>query len=246
MPWFNVDDQMHSHPKVLTAGNAAIGLWTRLGSYASAYATEGFIPTEIVHAYGKKNERNNLITAGLLVPENDGYRLHDYLDYNRDREQIENAREQARERKRRQRERQKESQGHGVTSPVTSGVSHGPQAKPSQAKPTTTDSSPTSAAATTGDVTLPAAAAEAVEILIEHHIAIGKARNASSYRHAMPARLAEEHGPALIAKLDQKPELTGAQLANRVLGISELELHHIGHELPPVVMNGGIMDRRAL
>lgn len=242
MPWFNVDDQMHSHPKVLAAGNAAIGLWARLGSYCSAYATEGFIPTEIVHAYGKKTERNNLITAGMLVPENGGYRLHDYLDYNRDREQIESAREQARERKRRQRERQKQSEGHGVTPGVTDGGSHTPQAKPSQAKPTTT-SSPTSAASPTGDVTLPAAAAEAIKILIEHHIAIGKARSPSGYRRTMPAALSEEHGPALTAKLEERPNLNGVQLAHRVLGISELDLHRIGYQLPPLIADGVVYER---
>src|SRR5688500_2903996 len=64
MPWFNVDDGAHSHPKVMSAGNAAFGLFTRLGSYCSAYATEGRVPAAIVRAYGTKTECERLLAAG--------------------------------------------------------------------------------------------------------------------------------------------------------------------------------------
>ena len=33
MPWFNVDDGFAFHRKAVRAGNAAIGLWTRAGSW---------------------------------------------------------------------------------------------------------------------------------------------------------------------------------------------------------------------
>ena len=35
MPWFIVDDSAHSHPKLIKAGNSAVGLWMRCGSYAA-------------------------------------------------------------------------------------------------------------------------------------------------------------------------------------------------------------------
>ena len=35
MAWFKVDDKLAFHPKVLTAGNTAIGLWVRAGAWSA-------------------------------------------------------------------------------------------------------------------------------------------------------------------------------------------------------------------
>lgn len=53
MPWFLVDDQFHSHPKVIAAraeDPGAIGLWAIAGSWTAAYVTttDGVIPHEIL------------------------------------------------------------------------------------------------------------------------------------------------------------------------------------------------------
>jgi hypothetical protein len=124
MPWFNVDDGFHCHPKVLAAGNAAMGLWARCGSYCARYATNGLVPTEIVRSYGTKSELDRLLKVGWLVAVDGGYIMHDYLDYNRTADQIMADREKAAERKRRQRERDTRD-GHDVTSSVTDGVTSG-------------------------------------------------------------------------------------------------------------------------
>lgn len=44
MPWFKVDDQLHSHPKPRRASLAALGLWTLSGSYSMAYKLDGSHP----------------------------------------------------------------------------------------------------------------------------------------------------------------------------------------------------------
>lgn len=137
MPYFPVDDQFAFHPKAVAAGNAAVGLWTRAGSWCKAHASGGKVPHEIAHALGAKKEVERLISVGLWVAVDGGYQFHDWSDQagNFDAE-IEKQRRQAerernRERKRRQRERER-SQGHGDSHGVTpEGVTQGGPSLPS-------------------------------------------------------------------------------------------------------------------
>ncbi|MER7046733.1 hypothetical protein ABT391_17935 [Streptomyces jumonjinensis] len=100
------------------AGNAAIGLFCRLGVHAAKHLTEGQLDGSIVRDYGTPATVRKLITVGLLhshghtcgrceQPTEDGYIIHDYLDYNRSRAQIESAREHARKRQQKGRSRQR-------------------------------------------------------------------------------------------------------------------------------------------
>ncbi len=229
MPWFNVDDGAHCHPKIIAAGNAAFGLFVRLGSYSSAYATEGRVPMAIAHGYGTKSERERLIAVGLLHRDGDAYVMHDFLDYNRDAVQIARDRAKAAERKRRQRERDRSHEdrdSHGVTGGVTDDVSHGPQAKPSQAKPV--GSSPTAAAVEMGG--LPAAAAAAISMLIEHKVSTSTKSSAGGLRKTLTRELPGEWGDSLRAHLARRPDANATELAQTVLGLSELDLFRLGKE----------------
>lgn len=109
MPWFALDDGFDSHPKVRKAGNAAVGLFVRLGVHATKHLTEGHLDGDIVRDYGTPATVRKLISVGMLhafghdckrceQPAEDGYVIHDYLDYNKSRAQIEVAREHARKR----------------------------------------------------------------------------------------------------------------------------------------------------
>jgi hypothetical protein len=104
MTWLKVDDQLHHHPKIETAGLAAVGLWVRCGSYAAAYLTEGHIPASIARALGRPRDIAALLDVGLWVPNGmGGFTMHDFLDYNPTAEQVrrERARARARQAKRR-------------------------------------------------------------------------------------------------------------------------------------------------
>ena len=101
MVWFKVDDRFHQHPKALKAGNAALGLWIRCGTYCAQYETDGLIPRKVVHDFGTKRERDRLINATLLVPVDGGYQMPDFLDYNPSHQDLEQKRKIDRERKRR-------------------------------------------------------------------------------------------------------------------------------------------------
>src|SRR5690606_27308926 len=115
MAWFALDDGFDTHPKVRKAGNAAVGLFVRLGVHATKHLTEGHLDGDIVRDYGTAATIRKLVTVGMLhapghgcprcpQPAVDGFYIHDYLDYNMSRAQIEAAREAARKRQQRGRD----------------------------------------------------------------------------------------------------------------------------------------------
>lgn len=108
MPWFKVDDTLAWHRKAVQAGNAAMGLWVRAGSWSSQQLTEGFIPSDIAAAMGTRAEATRLINAGLWDTVPGGYQFHQYLDRNPSREQVEKERADSKERQRRAREAARE------------------------------------------------------------------------------------------------------------------------------------------
>lgn len=88
MPWFKVDDGLHSHPKALAAGDAALGLWVRLGSWSSNHLTDGLVPGNVATLLGKPAVLRKLVQVGLLDREGEDYRLHDFHEYNPSREKV--------------------------------------------------------------------------------------------------------------------------------------------------------------
>ena len=101
MPWFRLDEGFHQHPKVLKAGNAAVGLWIRCGTWSAQYLTDGFIPANIAATYGRPREIEQLIAAHLWQRHEGGFLMPDYLDYNPSAEEIRQRRKADLERKRR-------------------------------------------------------------------------------------------------------------------------------------------------
>ena len=56
MPWFRLEDSFHANPKVKHAGNPAVGLWVRCGTWSSAYLTDGHIPFGVARDFGSRRE----------------------------------------------------------------------------------------------------------------------------------------------------------------------------------------------
>lgn len=83
MGWFKVDDQLAFHAKIVAAGNAAMGLWIRAGSWSSAQLTDGFIPVHMANAManGMANECDALVTAGLWDEVDGGFQFHDWSHF---------------------------------------------------------------------------------------------------------------------------------------------------------------------
>ena len=100
MTWVKLDDQLHAHPKVMRAWNArpaALGLHLLALSHCGAYMTDGFVEEAFVGMkLPRKVERDKtvatLIEVGLWEPAEGGYCIHDFLEYNRSKEQVEGRR----------------------------------------------------------------------------------------------------------------------------------------------------------
>jgi len=101
MTWFKVDDRLAFHPKVLSAGNEAMGLWVRAGAYCAQMLTNGHVPLSMLAPLGAdESVAERLVAAGLWREEIDGYSFHDWHDLQPTRESVEADREAARERMR--------------------------------------------------------------------------------------------------------------------------------------------------
>lgn len=127
MTWFRVDDNLAFHPKALTAGNAAMGLWVRAGSWSSQQLQDGFVPDAMVATLGNASQARALVTAGLWTRVDGGYHFHDWDHRNPLRTAVEQDRAAAAERQRRARERARESRRDIPSdSRVSDMGSHGP------------------------------------------------------------------------------------------------------------------------
>lgn len=82
MAWFKIDDRFHSHPKVVQAGNAAIGAWVRLGAWCSDHLTDGHIPHQVASMFATESELEQLHETELLRATGTGWVIPDYLDFN--------------------------------------------------------------------------------------------------------------------------------------------------------------------
>jgi hypothetical protein len=105
--WFRVDDNLAFHPKVMQAGNTAMGLWVRAGSWSSQQLTDGYIPAEIVRSMGNTSQAAGLIRAGLWIPASDGYEFHQWEERQPTRKAVEDQRAATAERVRKHREKRR-------------------------------------------------------------------------------------------------------------------------------------------
>jgi hypothetical protein len=84
MGYLNVDDQLAFHRKTIIAGNTAMGVWVRAGSWVTGQHTDGRIPDEIARSIGRPADIARLVAAGFWEPAliGGGYIMHDYDDHN--------------------------------------------------------------------------------------------------------------------------------------------------------------------
>lgn len=134
MPWFKVDDALSMHMKAFAAGNQALGLWVRAGSWSMHQLSDGFIPKGVVQALGGDwDDAVALIQAGLWHEAEGGYQFHDWAEYQPTREQVLAERAAATERKRASRARS-QGESHRDT-PGTHAGSHSPPSRPVPTRP---------------------------------------------------------------------------------------------------------------
>lgn len=106
MTWFRLDDGCTFHAKVIKAGNEAFGAWCRAGSWSSRYLTDGFLPDEVAAMIAPPEIWSRLSTCGrngepgLVERAEDGWQIHDYLEWNPSAVEVEKSREELSEKRR--------------------------------------------------------------------------------------------------------------------------------------------------
>lgn len=140
MTWFKVDDGFWSHPKTATLSDAAVTLWVRAGAYSCQHLTDGVIKRPVLRLVGESDAATELVEAGLWITRPDGWRFHDWDEYQETSETVKKRRDDARERQRKAREAREEkramSQGMSrVTDSVTHAVSSLPPTRPDPTRP---------------------------------------------------------------------------------------------------------------
>lgn len=89
--WFKVDDSFYSNPKTAMLSDGATALWLRSGSWSAQQLTGGFVPARMVPMFrGSDDSVRELCDVGLWErdDERDGYRFHDWSDYQPDGEEV--------------------------------------------------------------------------------------------------------------------------------------------------------------
>jgi hypothetical protein len=133
--WLKIDDRMPEHRKVRRLSHAAFRLHVTLLCLCARDVNDGQVTRDDVDdALDARPFRDDdgdallaeLVAAGLLDVDGDGWRVHDYLDHNPSRADVEAQREREREKKRAQRARGYASTGRddsGRFAPLSPGPS---------------------------------------------------------------------------------------------------------------------------
>lgn len=107
MAWFRIDEKAMEHPKVALLPDGAFRLWVQGLAHCQKFLTDGKIDRgslRLLRAFSPKRE-SELVAARLWVAADEaGVVVHDYLQWNESRAQVERSREMSRNRVRRNRD----------------------------------------------------------------------------------------------------------------------------------------------
>jgi hypothetical protein len=97
MAWVKIDDQFADHPKIIAVGPLAAWLYVCGLTYCGRYLTDGFIPEgqtrKLADVENPSELVAKLVATGLWVATEDGYIVHDYLEYNPTAEEVKATRQ---------------------------------------------------------------------------------------------------------------------------------------------------------
>ena len=82
MSWGKIDGGLAFHPKIVAAGNEAVGAWVRMLSYSCEHLTDGKIAIAIALPMAKQETIDRLVACRLLDVVDGGYAIHNFAIYN--------------------------------------------------------------------------------------------------------------------------------------------------------------------
>lgn len=96
MPWVRIDEAFADHPKIIEAGESAVCLFICGLAYCGHMLSDGVIPKRKARVLYPMNDAaaaaDALVRVGLWHEDGDNYVVHDYLDYQPSRAEVEEAR----------------------------------------------------------------------------------------------------------------------------------------------------------
>lgn len=102
MAWIKLDDGLPEHAKIISVGGDAAWLHICALAYANRNLTDGHIPTGVLHRLSDRRQAAKLaarlVAVGMWHLDDDGWLIHDYLEYQPPRAKVMEEREKARER----------------------------------------------------------------------------------------------------------------------------------------------------
>lgn len=130
MPWLRIDDRVRTHPKIVAAGPDASWFWFCGICYCREHLTDGFIPQGILASLcpgvglaAARRLAAKLVAENLWHKTEDGYRVHDFLDWNPARDVVMAKRKEERDRKERERKGSVRADNAGLSSVDTGEMS---------------------------------------------------------------------------------------------------------------------------
>lgn len=76
------------HPKVIGLSDKAFRVWFNLVCWSSRQKSDGLVAPAVMRAKATAKVTAELVEARLVHEVPDGYQVHDYLHFNRSREEI--------------------------------------------------------------------------------------------------------------------------------------------------------------
>jgi len=91
--WIRLDGDFPDHPKVIGLTDAAKWLYVWALCYAGRHLTDGYIPDAALTT-GQRRTATRLAAAHLWIrhPDDNGWLIHSYLDYQQSRTEVEELR----------------------------------------------------------------------------------------------------------------------------------------------------------
>jgi hypothetical protein len=124
-----LDDDWDNDPRVVQAGTAAFGLYTRCGMWVARHLTDGFVPSALAASYGSKEWAAKLVEAGLWTAVGNGYLMPDYLARNPTAATVRKRREQYADRQQRWRDKQNGQRGSNASRNASTNAAPSPPLK---------------------------------------------------------------------------------------------------------------------
>lgn len=93
MTWVRIDDGFYQHPKMVRVGPVGMALQIAALCYCNRNLTDGFIPEEVVPLLiaGGAKILPKMVELDLWERVKGGYQVHNYLEYQRSKEQVAEA-----------------------------------------------------------------------------------------------------------------------------------------------------------